>query len=366
MFVSPLFLFSVLHLTLGLSTASIPYERKQEECDVKTRHVSWTDLTSTEKLEYIKGDLCLMSTPAKAGIHGAKTRWDELQYAHIVQVSYVHFVGAFLPFHRYFLTVHEHLLKTECNYTGPIPYWDETSDVGNIKESTIFDVETGFGGNGTGLSGCIADGPFANITLRFREDKTTKEYCISRHLNDRALEGANKDNIDACLAAEKFTDVWSCLEGRPHGAGHGGVSGTMVNLFLSPGDPIFYLHHGFLDKLWWDWQSLNLSMRLNEIGGNNTSSGPGFGPGPGSNFTRNPFGNGSFPLPPGFPPTNGSNPFPFPVLNTTIDRAFTDYFNDNGNITTLNHTLWSANILENITIADVMDVRGGFVCGDYH
>lgn len=49
-----------------------------------------TNLTRSEKLEYIDGDLCLMSTPAKSGIPGAKTRWDELQYAHIVQTEYVH------------------------------------------------------------------------------------------------------------------------------------------------------------------------------------------------------------------------------------------------------------------------------------
>ena len=43
-----------------------------------------------EKSEYIQGELCLMSEPAKAGIPGAVTRWDELQYAHIAQASYVH------------------------------------------------------------------------------------------------------------------------------------------------------------------------------------------------------------------------------------------------------------------------------------
>lgn len=51
-----------------------------------------TALTSEEKLGYLNADLCLMSTPSKSGIAGAKTLWDELQYAHIIQVPYVHFV----------------------------------------------------------------------------------------------------------------------------------------------------------------------------------------------------------------------------------------------------------------------------------
>ncbi|KAI2471576.1 Di-copper centre-containing protein [Annulohypoxylon bovei var. microspora] len=326
------------------------------------------NLTSTEKSDYINADLCLMASPPKTGIDGAKSRWDELQYIHIAQTDYVHGVGAFLPFHRYFMRVHEHVIRTECNYTGPLPYWDEPADVGDISGSPLFDIETGFGGNGTGVGGCVTDGPFANLTLRFQADLTIDEYCLSRYLNDRAFAAAAKENVDMCLEKGTFVDAWSCLEGRPHGAGHGGVMGTMINPFTSPGDPIFYLHHGYLDKLWWDWQSLNLTTRLTEIGGNNTSRGfgGGFGGGPGAGFPGgNPFdGNGSLPFP-GFPPTNGSNPFPFPGGSKTINKAFTDYFNDGGNVTTLNHTLWSAGVMENVTIADVMDPSGKFMCTEY-
>ncbi|XXG96412.1 hypothetical protein Hte_002694 [Hypoxylon texense] len=368
MFAPVLLVLGVLPLISCLSSDKPLYEWRADECTVRTPRKSWTALTSAEKLGYLDADLCLMSTPARSGITGAKSLWDELQYAHIIQVPYVHFVGAFLPFHRYFMAIHAHLLKTECNYEGPIPYWDETADVGNINGSSIFDVETGFGGNGTGAGGCIADGPFADLKLHFKEDLNTTEYCVTRSLNDRGLSSANQENIDACLETKNFTEIWSCLEGRPHGAGHGGVSGTMVNLFLSPGDPIFYLHHGFLDKLWWDWQALDLVTRLTEIGGNNTASGRGGFPGggsPGGGFPGNPFapgGNSSFAPPPGF---NTSNPFPFPGLGGEPNKAFTDYFYDGGNITTLNHTLWSAGIVRNITIGDVMDPRSGFVCAEY-
>ncbi|KAI1503635.1 Di-copper centre-containing protein [Biscogniauxia marginata] len=302
---------------------------------MKSERKSWTDLTTMEKLDDINGDLCLMSLPASSGIKGAFSRWDELQYAHIAQSDYIHGVGAFLPFHRYFVTVHEHLLKTECNYTGPLP-------------------KMGFGGNGTGTDRYIADGPFANLTLRFMEDLTTSSYYISCYLNDRAFSSAAQSNVDTCLGKETFVEAWRCYEG-------------MVNPLLSPGDPIFYLHHGYLDKLWWDWQSENITTRLTDIGGNNTASGfpSGF------NFTgAPPFGGGNggqsnFTAPPGFLPLNPSGPLPFPGMNKTLNKALTDYFNDGGNITTLNHTLWSASIMENITIADVMDPRGGFICAQY-
>jgi hypothetical protein len=43
----------------------------------------------------------------------------------------------------------------------------------------------------------------------------------------------------------------------------------MLNGVSSPGDPLFYLHHTWLDKIWADWQALNKTARLKEIGGTN-------------------------------------------------------------------------------------------------
>ncbi len=42
----------------------------------------------------------------------------------------------------------------------------------------------------------------------------------------------------------------------------------MVNTRLSAGDPLFYLHHAWIDRLWWNWQVKD-PARLLEIGGEN-------------------------------------------------------------------------------------------------
>ena len=39
----------------------------------------------------------------------------------------------------------------------------------------------------------------------------------------------------------------------PHGDVHMQIGGIMANL-RSPADPFFWLHHGFIDKVWADWQ----------------------------------------------------------------------------------------------------------------
>ncbi len=41
----------------------------------------------------------------------------------------------------------------------------------------------------------------------------------------------------------------------------------MGDLYVSPADPLFYLHHANLDRVWWSWQKLNLKTRLTDISG---------------------------------------------------------------------------------------------------
>jgi hypothetical protein len=64
----------------------------------------------------------------------------------------------------------------------------------------------------------------------------------------------------------------------------------MVNPVSSPGDPIFFLHHTWLDWLWAKWQAKDPEARLTDVGGNNRGvlggvfggpGAPGFGGGGG-------------------------------------------------------------------------------------
>ena len=61
-------------------------------------------------------------------------------------------------------------------------------------------------------------------------------------------------------------------------------STKMVNGVSSPGDPLFYLHHTWLDKVFWDWQARDRQKRVSSISGTNVGPdrSPGFPPRPAS------------------------------------------------------------------------------------
>ena len=105
----------------------------------------------------------------------------------------------------------------------------------------------------------------------------------------------------------------------------------MQNPVLSPGDPVFFLHHTNLDRLWWVWQSANLTYRLTDMAGNNT---------PSDEF-------------------NTANSWDAPGAN------FTQYSGDNGTVTTLNHVLSMYEMIPNVTIAEIMDIGDDVICAEY-
>ncbi|KAI9150022.1 Tyrosinase ustQ [Paramyrothecium foliicola] len=322
-----------LLLVWPLLAVGSPHEARQATCTTRRVHKPWGMLTTSEKSAYINAELCLMAAPTKLRVPGARTRWDDLQWNHIVQAHVMHDVGHFLPWHRYFIVVHGNLLRDECGYNGPLPYWDETADatLSNLANSAIFQANA-FGGNGAGINRYISNGPFSATTLRLRRpNQAAANYRISRNFNTNALRSARIASLDACFQLSTYNAAWECLHGSPHGGGHVATGGIMNDVYASPGDPVFYLHHAWLDVMWWKWQTLNLPARLTDMGGRNM---------PRTTYVQ---GLGS-PLP---------------------GREFTDYHGETGSTTTLNHVLWYGGLAPNVTVRDVMDVRTGIMCADY-
>ncbi|KAK4620157.1 Tyrosinase ustQ [Fulvia fulva] len=305
-------------------------EERQFGCTAPLQRRSWTSLTPASKRAYLDAERCLIDTPAQYGVPGARTVWDELQYSHVRQSNHIHGVGQFLPWHRYYMKAHETLLQKHCGYQGGVPYWAEAEHASNIRQSPIWDAELGFGGDGTGADGCISTGPFANVTLVVNADSAAGEpYCLRRAISVNDFQNAGQSYIDDCFAIPDYWPAMSCYGLSPHWSGHAGTGGVMADAMLAPGDPIFFLHHTNLDRLYSLWQRADPG-RYTEIGGPNLS-----------------------------PEFNGMNNWPMP------GPEITEHDGDPSGVTTLDHVLWMVGILPNVTIRDVLDPRGGVICAEY-
>jgi tyrosinase len=47
----------------------------------------------------------------------------------------------------------------------------------------------------------------------------------------------------------------ACAEGGAHAYGHNGIGAVMGDVYASPGDPVFWLHHLFIDHNYRIWQN---------------------------------------------------------------------------------------------------------------
>ncbi|MEE8585452.1 MAG: tyrosinase family protein [Acidobacteriota bacterium] len=179
---------------------------------------------------------------------------------------------AFLPWHREFLRRFERGLQRVSNNPNlGLPYWDWAADAPNTINPRVWSADL-LGGDGQ-AGNVVRDGPF-----RFNPADPANSWVIvdgngnpagglQRRLGQGASLAAQSD-IDAALLIPTYDvspwDVSSSsgfrntLEGwigsgRLHNAVHAWVGGSMLP-GTSPNDPVFFLHHCFVDLIWFLWQ----------------------------------------------------------------------------------------------------------------
>ncbi|KAL4411090.1 hypothetical protein CABS03_08431 [Colletotrichum abscissum] len=251
--------------------------------------IEWRSLSSAAKADYISAVKCLDGLPSKIGLKSS--RYNDFPYVHAQLNNEIHFVAQFLPWHRYFVHIYETALRDECRYTGPMTYWDWTLDSEDMSKSPVFSNDTtiGFGGNGLNgglvsptrpnpLTMCVIDGAFANFTVSYYTT-TALSHCLNRGFNDGI--GVNAGPYEGGLyspgkisgiikTSSNFSTFATTLENGPHGAIHSAVGGDLFPS-TSPNaestDPLFFLHHVQIDRLWWLWQQADLTNRMLDFSG---------------------------------------------------------------------------------------------------
>ncbi|KAL0933454.1 monooxygenase [Colletotrichum truncatum] len=263
----------------GLATAaSIPRPRDTAGCENPVKRLEWREMSAESQQSYINAVWCLKTKPSKLGLNS--TWYDDFAYVHHKYNLIIHNVAAFLPWHRYFTQVYENALH-ECGYNGAATYWDWTKDVQKLAQSPIMSSTLGIGGDGsdsrteTLRSGqtirCVDDGPFSQLRPTYLgvnpSEYTYEEHCLFRSLIDGdtpdakvAATAYNSTFVNQVQSSSSFDTYHGSLEGGPHGIIHSSIGGEM-NPSTSPNDPVFFLHHAQIDRLWWLWQQSDVAAR---------------------------------------------------------------------------------------------------------
>ncbi|KAL1873568.1 hypothetical protein Daus18300_003935 [Diaporthe australafricana] len=157
---------------------------------------------------------------------------------------------------------------------------------------------------GTG-GGCVTSGPFANLSVNLgpaaldepggisvSNSNGSLSYnprCLKRDLTNYVVQKYANANavLSNIMDYDNVYDFEYAMQGVPgsgslgiHGGGHYAMGGDPgrgrflnykiprksplirhPDVFVSPGDPAFYLHHGMIDRVWWLWQMQNPQER---------------------------------------------------------------------------------------------------------
>ena len=196
----------------------------------------------------------------------------------------------FLPWHREFLMQ----LEADLRALDPalfVPYWDWTQDA-KLADPTTAPIwgDDFLGGNGLATDQWrVPTGPFAHRAGRWPvppyPDDDLPGPGLKRQFREILPTLPTEDDLKLAMA-ERFYDTppytqgpftlgfrnrlegWVTQRGdsrvqtpgsQLHNRVHLWVGGNMAPM-TSPNDPVFFLHHCFIDKVWADWQRIQAAQ----------------------------------------------------------------------------------------------------------
>jgi tyrosinase len=194
----------------------------------------------------------------QAAIHGYQNKTQNAKYWNQCQ----HFSWFFLPWHRIYLFYFEQIVaKTIQQLNGPadwsLPYWNY-SDGSNpdarrlppafvdptMPDGTPNPLRIGQRGNRANSGQEIATPQMVNVSCLNNPDFTAGPHG--------AIAGFGGPKTDFRHDSNQ-NDPVGALEATPHGGVHVQIGGFMASFDTAALDPIFWLHHSNIDRLWNVW-----------------------------------------------------------------------------------------------------------------
>ncbi|KAJ7182211.1 Di-copper centre-containing protein [Mycena crocata] len=280
----------------------------------------WRTLSKAERTNWLDAVKCMAQLPHDEALtpsvdpsisnivpmNVSGSYYDDFVYMHMVNLNTrIHDTGLFLPWHRWYVQVYEDVLKSKCGFTGVSPYWNWVQDSGGVFTSDMFDdsdPESGLGGWGDPANDVrVPDGAFSN-TSSFRLSYPSphplrRNFTLQPFLNfplagflseadeelyaNATFTPAERDKMVNGFVGD-FKGFQKYFEGfnGSHGAVHlmmgGDLGGTCPGdapagcsggPTFSANEPLFWMHHAMVDKMWYDWQDSHPANKMAFSGG---------------------------------------------------------------------------------------------------
>lgn len=256
--------------------------------------MEWDSMNNNDRQSFVNAVKCLIGKPASGQFSAARNRYEDLVALHQTLTVNVHNNSKFLIWHRYLLWTFEDILRSECGFTGPLPWFDETRYPGRFSQSSIFS-SSWFGGIALG-GRCVTDGvriyppllwqstpennpltcpsqQFAGLTLNIGPGSGNTAHCLARNGDASQTQNCNSALLNAINARTDYADMAYYAEGGLHAWAHNGIGAVMADVYASPGDPVFWLHHAFIDRNYRIWQNAD-AARVTYIDGTDRVGNP--------------------------------------------------------------------------------------------
>ena len=240
-----------------------------QSCTEPTVRRDWRTLSAEERSHFIDVQQALWRRDPD-DVTGIADYDRQFTMMHRNNTQYAHQVPAFLPWHRRLLRDYEAALRT-IDPAISLPYWNWAADAAALTKSAVF-ADDAFGGDGDAAADdCVMTGRFANWTLLLGSD-TNDVHCL-RRIWSGGFNKARRPGWPPLVPTEaeiagNITDFGADFDGlrrwlEPYhnyihlglgGSGGAGRRGDMTLLGTSPNEPLFWLHHAFVDRIWWQFQ----------------------------------------------------------------------------------------------------------------
>lgn len=304
----PLFLILILFINSCSDSSTGPVDNLRVRKNV-------LHLTPQEKKDFVNALLQLKQVPSP--YNGSFNYYDQFVYWHrnafYCDSMAAHMGPAFLPWHRQYLLLLEKALTDVSGKQINIPYWDWTDPA---STNAVFQDDM-MGGTGDLTDGyALKTGPFkkGDWVLNVFDQPASFPYQIphivraigtfpnaqslptSKEVED-AMKIETYDMVPYDITVPEMNSFRNYLEGwrgrvgevcqdslmmpihsiegrsEMHNKVHlwaGGMTGDTVGTFTlntSPNDPLFWLHHANVDRLWAKWSSIHGLKYAPESGG---------------------------------------------------------------------------------------------------